>query len=206
AVLRGHYFQQSTQAPYGRPPVQKKPFDPVGGLDTGMYPPGVSSLQKSAGGTSEGWWQKLKIAEQKPLEFEDVETEFPPGDEPKSSSSRIVQFKEVEPLWTGVDGGASKVVSPLDEGPIKTPVVSLSDVKPPMPGTGWQLTPTSPWSCPNQRTIAPPKQSVLYTNLGSEHLNAMDKLLWDNIVTILGVLSNIRVKGELPYEKVIMKE
>ncbi|MCP4493788.1 MAG: hypothetical protein GY820_41780, partial [Gammaproteobacteria bacterium] len=209
AVQRGHYFHQSTQTPYGRPPVPKKPFDPTGGLDTGRYPSGVSSLQKSAGGTSEGWWQKLGIAEQKPLECEDVETEFPPGDEPKPSSSRVVQFKsqiEVEPLWRGIDDGAKKVVSPLDEGPIKTPVVSLSNVQPPTPGTGWQLTPTSPWSCPNQRTIVPPKQSVIFTNLGQEHLNSMDRLLWDNILTMLGALPNIRAKGELPYEKVLMKE
>ncbi|MCP4489275.1 MAG: hypothetical protein GY820_18475, partial [Gammaproteobacteria bacterium] len=99
-VQRGHYFQQSAQTPYGRPPAQKKPFDPTGGLDTGRYPSGASSLQKGTGGTSEGWWQKLGIAEQRPLEYEDVETEFPPGDEPKPSTSRIVQFKspkEVEP-------------------------------------------------------------------------------------------------------------
>ncbi|MCP4485805.1 MAG: hypothetical protein GY820_00510, partial [Gammaproteobacteria bacterium] len=55
---RGQVFQQSTQAPYGRPPVQKQPFDPTGGLDTGRYPSGASSLQKGTGGTSEGWWQK----------------------------------------------------------------------------------------------------------------------------------------------------
>ncbi|MCP4489355.1 MAG: hypothetical protein GY820_18900, partial [Gammaproteobacteria bacterium] len=143
-VQRGHYFQQSAQTPYGRPPVQKTPFDPTGGLDTGRYPSGASSLQKSTGGTSEGWWQKLGIAEQRPLEYEDVETEFPPGDEPKPSSSRVVQFKEVEPLWHGIDDGAKKAVSPLDEGPIKTSVVPLSNVRPPTPGTGWQLTPTSP--------------------------------------------------------------
>ncbi|MCP4475857.1 MAG: hypothetical protein GY821_15090, partial [Gammaproteobacteria bacterium] len=151
----------------------------------------------------------MNIAEQKPLEEENIETEFPPGEEPKPSTSRVVQFKspkEVEPLWHGIDDGAKKVVSPLDEGPIKISVVPLSNVQPPTPGTGWQLTPTSPWSCPNQRTIVPPKQSVIFTNLGQEHLNSMDRLLWDNIVTTVGVLPNIRLKGELPYEKVLMKE
>ncbi|MCP4494797.1 MAG: hypothetical protein GY820_46965, partial [Gammaproteobacteria bacterium] len=82
----------------------------------------------------------------------------------------------------------------------------MINVPPPPPGTGWHLTPTSPCSCPTQRTIAPPKQSVIFTNLGQEHLNSMDRLLWDNIVTMVGVLPNIRAKGELPYEKVLMKE
>ncbi|MCP4476077.1 MAG: hypothetical protein GY821_16265, partial [Gammaproteobacteria bacterium] len=37
SAQRGQFFQQSTQTPYGRPPVQKQPFDPTGGLDTGTY-------------------------------------------------------------------------------------------------------------------------------------------------------------------------